>query len=86
MIQADGVTKKFLVGSTGIRVVEKVNFSEEPGEFVRILGHSGSGKFTLLYTFAGFVRPTSVKVRTRKRRLVTYENVPKPELDNNMDL
>jgi spermidine/putrescine transport system ATP-binding protein len=40
--------------------VENVSLSVEPGEFLTILGESGSGKTTILRVIAGLERPTSV--------------------------
>lgn len=40
-------------------IMENVNFQINPGEFVSIKGESGTGKSTLLYLLARFVRPNS---------------------------
>jgi ABC-type Fe3+/spermidine/putrescine transport system ATPase subunit len=40
--------------------VDNVSLSVEPGEFLTILGESGSGKTTILRVIAGLERPTSV--------------------------
>ena len=39
--------------------VEDVSFSVEPGEFVGIIGHTGSGKSTLIQHLNRLLRPTS---------------------------
>lgn len=42
--------------------VDKVNIEIEKGEFLGIIGHTGSGKSTLIQHFNGLLRPTSGKV------------------------
>lgn len=51
-------------GSIGYEknAIENVNISIEKGELVGIIGHTGSGKSTLIQTFNGLLRPTSGKV------------------------
>ena len=42
--------------------LENVSFSVEKGEFVGIIGHTGSGKSTLIQHLNGLLKPTSGKV------------------------
>jgi putative ABC transport system ATP-binding protein len=46
-----------------VRAVDGVSLDVEEGEFVGILGPSGSGKSSLLYLLAGLKSPTSGEVR-----------------------
>ena len=39
--------------------VDHVSFSVEKGDFVGIIGHTGSGKSTLVQMLNGLIRPTS---------------------------
>ena len=39
--------------------VDQVNLSIEQGEFIGVIGHTGSGKSTLIQQFNGLLRPTS---------------------------
>jgi len=57
MIEAKGLTKRYLIGSEEIRAVDNVSLSIKKGEFVSIVGHSGSGKTTLLSLLGGLTRP-----------------------------
>ena len=45
-------------------ILHEFNLSVGPGEFVCLLGGSGSGKSTILNLAAGFITPTSGSVRT----------------------
>lgn len=42
--------------------VQNVNFSIEAGEFIGVIGHTGSGKSTLIQTLNGLIKPTGGQV------------------------
>ena len=42
--------------------LEDINLTIEPGEFIGIIGHTGSGKSTLIQHLNGLIHPTSGKV------------------------
>lgn len=44
------------------RALEDVSFQLEPGEFAAIIGHTGSGKSTLMQQLNGLLRPDSGKI------------------------
>ena len=44
------------------KALDNVNFSLEPGEFVGVIGHTGSGKSTLMQQLNGLLKPTSGQV------------------------
>ena len=44
------------------QAVDNVNFSIEKGEFIGIIGHTGSGKSTMVQMLNGLIKPTSGKV------------------------
>ena len=44
------------------KALDKLNFSVERGEFIGIIGHTGSGKSTLMQHLNGLLKPTSGKV------------------------
>ena len=44
------------------KALDNVSFSLEPGEFVGVIGHTGSGKSTLMQQLNGLLKPTSGQV------------------------
>ena len=56
-------------------VLDKINFTVEPGSFICLLGPSGCGKSTVLNTIAGFINPTEGQI------LVDKQAVTKPGAD-----
>ncbi|MGH7209871.1 MAG: ATP-binding cassette domain-containing protein, partial [Acetobacteraceae bacterium] len=51
----------------GNYVVRDVSFTLEPGEFLTLLGPSGSGKSSTLMMLAGFEQPTKGEIRVNGR-------------------
>jgi len=62
MIQLQGVSKQYPIGSSQVVGLQDVSMDLNQGDFVCLRGQSGSGKTTLLLTIGGMQRPTSGKV------------------------
>ncbi len=58
-IELEDVTKTYKLGDNLINAVNGVSLSIGEGEFVSIVGHSGSGKTSLLSIIGGILSPTS---------------------------
>src|SRR5215468_8091406 len=58
-IVTDNVSRHYAMGQSLIRAVDGVSLRIAAGEFVALLGTSGSGKSSLLNLIAGLDRPTS---------------------------
>lgn len=56
-------------GSVKVQALNDVNFSVEEGEYVAVMGESGSGKTMLLNILASLDKPTSGQVFLRKQNL-----------------
>lgn len=66
LLEACHVTVQFdMPNNTKITVVEDLNFVLHEGEFVAILGSSGSGKSTFLRCLSGLIKPTKGKILYR---------------------
>jgi ABC-type lipoprotein export system ATPase subunit len=68
-IHAEQLCRHYRMGETLIRAVDGVNLSVRGGEFVALLGSSGSGKSSVLNLIAGLDRPTSGNVTVQERNL-----------------
>ena len=63
IIQVDNLTYIYSQGTPWEHVaLDGVSFSIERGEFVGIIGHTGSGKSTLIQQLNGLLKPTSGRV------------------------
>ncbi len=59
ILRLDHLTKVYGSGDTAVRALDDVCLTVEAGEFVAIVGSSGSGKSTMLHMIGGVDRPTS---------------------------
>ena len=59
LVELRNVTKEYVKGDQKITPLDGVNLDVGEGEFVSLMGASGTGKSTLLNVIAGIDRPTS---------------------------
>ena len=69
LLQAENLTLEYHDGARRIRAVDAVALQVERGEFVGLVGPSGSGKSSLLFLLAGLRPPTCGEVRLLGRRM-----------------
>src|SRR5260370_629883 len=62
MIEIDQLSKHYKQGKTVVRALDDVSFNIESGEFVAVVGRSGSGKTTMLDSLGLLLRPTSGRI------------------------
>jgi putative ABC transport system ATP-binding protein len=59
MIELINATKTYVMGEVSVTALDSVSFRIEKGEMVSIMGHSGSGKSTMMNILGCLDRPTS---------------------------
>jgi putative ABC transport system ATP-binding protein len=69
IVVLDRVTKEYGSGAQKVAAVADISLSVPAGEFLSVMGASGSGKSSLLNLIAGLDLPTSGQVVTNGRRL-----------------
>jgi putative spermidine/putrescine transport system ATP-binding protein len=65
-LSLQSVTKSY---GAGVKAVDAIDLTVEPGEFISFLGPSGSGKTTTLMMIAGFERPSAGSITIDGRRI-----------------
>ena len=65
ILQVTELIKQYRQSENVITAVNRVNLTVEEGEFVTIIGASGSGKSTFLHLCAGLIRPNSGHIAIR---------------------
>lgn len=75
----ENVTYTYMQGTPYERVaLRDINLEIRPGEFVGIIGHTGSGKSTLIQHFNGLLKPSSGSVRVNDIDLHLNKKIAKP--------
>jgi len=82
MLKAESVHKSYRMGATRVKVLKGADLTVREGEFVAVIGASGSGKSTFLHILGGLDRPNEGRVsfcdrdlnRMKARELNRYRN------------
>lgn len=82
ILKAENVHKSYRMGATKVNVLKGVDLAVREGEFVAIIGASGSGKSTFLHVLGGLDRPDKGVIqfdgrdlnRVRARELNRFRN------------
>ena len=75
IIKVDNLTHTYSAGTPFERnAVEHISFEAYPGEFIGVIGHTGSGKSTFIQHLNGLLRPTEghVYLDVYKRQVLYY--------------
>ena len=68
-VETRALVKSYYRGGVSFNAVDGIDLQVKPGEFVAIMGASGSGKSTALHLIAGLTRATSGDVYVEGERL-----------------
>jgi NitT/TauT family transport system ATP-binding protein len=68
-LQVSSVCKSFGYGSKAKQVLDSVSFDLHSGQFLALVGSSGSGKSTVMRLIAGLERPSSGEIRLDGQRI-----------------
>ncbi|MHB8954531.1 MAG: ABC transporter ATP-binding protein [Pirellulaceae bacterium] len=74
MIALDGIEKTYSSGEVSTRVLKGASFSIAPGEYVAIMGASGTGKSTLMNILGCLDKPTAGHYRLDDIDMVNLED------------
>ncbi|MBP7768765.1 ABC transporter ATP-binding protein [Candidatus Woesebacteria bacterium] len=82
ILELQNVSKQYTIGDTTINALDGVTITVSAGEFVAIMGHSGSGKSTFLQVASMLAQPTEGKIFLRDRDVTSYNEVERARLRN----
>jgi lipoprotein-releasing system ATP-binding protein len=82
VLQARGLTKRFVEGPLDVQVLQGVDLQVAPAQTVAIVGASGSGKSTLLHLLGGLDAPSSGQVQLMGQELAALSAAQQDRLRN----
>lgn len=82
IISAKGVTKTFDLGEVKVRALRGVDMEINEGDFVAIMGHSGSGKSTFMNIIGCLDLPTEGEVFIDNKSITKYDRDQLAEIRN----
>ncbi|MCB1745555.1 MAG: ABC transporter ATP-binding protein [Gammaproteobacteria bacterium] len=74
MIELRGITRRFVLGDSVVKAVDGIDLDIGPGEYLSIMGPSGSGKSSLLNLVALLDRPSSGSYRFEGRDVTALDD------------
>ena len=82
IIKTENLSKSFKRGSNTLFAVKNVNFTLNEGDFVNIIGRSGSGKSTFLNLLSGLLKPTEGKIFAKGKDMSDFSDIEISEYRN----
>jgi putative ABC transport system ATP-binding protein/lipoprotein-releasing system ATP-binding protein len=82
MIELKGLSKTYSISGKTIKAVQPLDLTIQQGEFVSIVGHSGSGKSTFLSLIGGIARPDTGTVSVDGTNIWEYDDTRLSKLRN----
>lgn len=74
ILEATDVIKQYKVHDSVVNAVDRASIKVEDGEFIAIMGSSGSGKSTFLHLCAGLDRPISGSIKIRGQEITKMKS------------
>jgi len=68
-LELRNVSKSFGQGAKRVEVLKNINLTIEEGEFIAIVGFTGSGKSTLINLIAGLIQPDEGEILLKGKRI-----------------
>jgi len=82
MIELKGLSKTYTISGKTIKAVQPLDLVVQQGDFVSIVGHSGSGKSTFLSLIGGIARPDTGSVSIDNNNIWNYNDKERSRLRN----
>jgi putative ABC transport system ATP-binding protein/lipoprotein-releasing system ATP-binding protein len=82
MIELKGLSKNYSISGKTIKAVQPLDLVVQQGDFVSIVGHSGSGKSTFLSLIGGIARPDTGSVNIDTVNIWNYNDKERSKLRN----
>jgi len=82
LIEVEGLTKRYMMGSQEVWALDGVTLSIEEGEYVAVMGPSGSGKSTLMNMLGCLDTPTGGTYHLRGEDVSTFSDNELAEIRN----
>lgn len=68
-LELRNVSKSFGTGSSRVEVLKNINLTVDEGEFIAIVGFTGSGKTTLINLIAGLIEPDEGEILLKGKKI-----------------
>lgn len=82
LLQLKKVTKHYRLGENIIKALDEVNFTADQGEFIAVMGASGSGKSTFLQVASMLAEPSAGEIYLKGQEVTTYDEIERAHLRN----
>lgn len=82
MIQLEKISKVYGTGETEVRALWEVNLEIKAGEYLAIMGQSGSGKSTMMHILGCLDRPTSGIYRLQGKDIARLDDDERAHIRN----
>jgi putative ABC transport system ATP-binding protein/lipoprotein-releasing system ATP-binding protein len=82
MIELKGLSKTYSISKNAIKAVLPLDLVVQRGDFISIVGHSGSGKSTFLSLIGGIARPDTGTVTIDGKNIWAYTDKERSRLRN----